>query len=493
MSENADRSSPLQISGVQEPGKWDPASPIRFGRVLQAESEGSATAAPGPDAAGGEQQPALVQVTLEVAIEGDNGDGDDANAESVRGSTMKADDTASRPDELGNHTPRTDVDDVYAHSREPDAKSVAGEGKEDEGLQAHPQLVEPAQPGGGAASLHAEDTDSVTAVDFVEDPDQHPTGLPADDEAVLRQYTPLSDDMQYTESDSDDDEEVLALLSPRKSTPAAGSSNASKTTKRATRIDAITQEEWTESPHVVRRSSRLSTTPAAGPVPSPSKQAASSKRPRAERSAPSASAQATLAKRPRQSKVFRSASSTAAQEVAPLGVRQHRHRHHLPEVHGSDTDDGISPPVTRSHCHFERFKIASRADPEAAYLFNIPACALSSEVARDTIKAFEAEDLGPVDETDGCEGIQLGGVSPTDAAAIKVMASRHSNLVPHEDVLDAVRRIAGPELWDEGACEVVPREEIESAADRSWTKRKGKRRASEEASGSQQESTKKRR
>jgi hypothetical protein len=35
--------------------------------------------------------------------------------------------------------------------------------------------------------------------------------------------------------------------------------------------------------------------------------------------------------------------------------------------------------------------------------------ALSSELARHTIKAFNAEDLGPVDETDGCEGIQLGG------------------------------------------------------------------------------------
>lgn len=125
--------------------------------------------------------------------------------------------------------------------------------------------------------------------------------------------------------------------------------------------------------------------------------------------------------------------------------------------------------------------------------FRFPQCALSSEVARDTIKAFDAEDLGPVDETDGCEGIQLGGVSPTDADAIKVMASRHSNLIPHEDVLDAVRRIAGPELWDEGACEVVPQEEVELAAERSRTKRKGKRGASEEATEPQQQSAKKRR
>jgi hypothetical protein len=42
--------------------------------------------------------------------------------------------------------------------------------------------------------------------------------------------------------------------------------------------------------------------------------------------------------------------------------------------------------------------------------------------------------------TRGCEGIQLGGVNPNDADAIQVMASRHSNLVPHEDVLEGALR-----------------------------------------------------
>lgn len=77
------------------------------------------------------------------------------------------------------------------------------------------------------------------------------------------------------------------------------------------------------------------------------------------------------------------------------------------------------------------------------------------------MRRFHVENLGDVPDSDDCEGIQLGGQTPSDANAAEVMESRHSALVPHEDVLAAVRRIAGSELWDEGACEVLPREEVE--------------------------------
>lgn len=426
-SEVADRASPLHVSGVQEPGEWDPTSPIRFGVVRHAEPDASDTAKAKPDGMDEGQAPDLVQVTLQVETDGEGasvrsriGEQSDeslalimliSRMDQVRESRMETEGTVSwrtyytqacfslfrrlisfnlppQPDHCDYRSSRAHVDDVRVHYREPESESAASGDKKDEGLQAQAHFAESALDGAATASsdpsLRAADVESVDVVDFAEDPAQETTGSPANDEALLRQYTPLSDEIEYTESDSDDDDEVLALLSPRKPTAAGGSSHAGKSAKRTTaRLDAIAQDESTESPLVVRRSSRLSTTPAATLVPPPSKQAAPSKRPRAEQHTPSVSASASSAKRPRQAKVIRSASSRTAQDLAPLGVRQHRHRHHLPEVHGSDTDDGITPPVTRSHCHFERFKIASRADPEAApYLFNVPAVSLRPRMLR---------------------------------------------------------------------------------------------------------------
>ncbi|GAA5985358.1 hypothetical protein JCM10908_006945 [Rhodotorula pacifica] len=489
--EQTEKSSPLHISGVQEPGEWDPSSPIRFGRVQQVDQETSAE--PGP--AKGESEAGLAQVVIEVDTDGEGVQ--PTSIESVRGASVATDGSLGQD----SHDPLRDVDVVSAPSVEPEDVHLPAE----DPRKAESQTTDFAENSGTEPAADAprpeEGVNTVNAVNFAseeqadEEGADEPSGLPQGEKEegvfeLARQYTPLSDDIEYTESDSDDgDEVVLALLSPHKA-PHAGSSKAGKPDRRA-HMEAVAQDELSGPMPVVRRSTRLSTTPAAAPTPPPQQPAAASstssaKRTRADRATPQVSA-ASPAKRSRPSKVVRSA--TGSKEVPPLGVRQHRHRHHLPEVHGSDTDDGVTPPVTRSHCHFERFKIASQSDPQAApYRFNIPACALSSQVARDTIKAFHAEDLGPVDETDGCEGIQLGGVNPTDAAAIQVMASRHSGLVPHEDVLDAVRRIAGPELWDEGACEVVPQEEAKVAAEKG--RRKGKRRVSEEASG---ESAKKRR
>lgn len=114
-------------------------------------------------------------------------------------------------------------------------------------------------------------------------------------------------------------------------------------------------------------------------------------------------------------------------------------------------------------------------------------CALASDYAKETMRRFHVENLGDVPDSDDCEGIQLGGQSPSDANAAEVMESRHSALVPHEDVLRAVRRIAGSELWDEGACEVLPREEVEGRH------RRGAKRASAGASSADSESGKRRR
>jgi len=71
---------------------------------------------------------------------------------------------------------------------------------------------------------------------------------------------------------------------------------------------------------------------------------------------------------------------------------------------------------------------------------------------------YPVDNLGPVDETMHCRGTPLGGRG-FDADAARLIQDRHpSRLVPDEDVLDIVRRIVGPDMYDEGEVEVLPRE-----------------------------------
>lgn len=408
-------SSPVHVSGVQEPGAWDPSSPIRFGRVEHVEPDTSTDHAEAePVLAVEEQQTAVVQVVIEVDTDGEGVQPTNVGlrlprghqlprsfmhfilqVESVRGSSVATEGLVSRTpdglaefrplisfsrsaqlDEHGNRDPFADVDVVSAHSPGPEAESALGRHEEEDREEPELHVAVPGRDNeldSSRAPSSTDDAKAVDAIDFAEQVSPQATESQPEDEDSKR-HTPFTDDVVYTDSDSDDDDEVLALLSPRKPAPVAlaGPLKAAKATRRS-RVEAVAQDDSAESSSpAVRRSSRLSTTPASTPAP-PTKQASTSKRTRAEPSTPQATT--SPAKRPRQSKTVKSAG---ADEVAPLGVRQHRHRHHLPEVHGSDTDDGISPPVTRSHCHFERFKIASQADPQAApYLFNIPAVSLA--------------------------------------------------------------------------------------------------------------------
>ena len=75
-----------------------------------------------------------------------------------------------------------------------------------------------------------------------------------------------------------------------------------------------------------------------------------------------------------------------------------------------------------------------------------------------------------------CRGTPLGGRG-FDADAAKLIKDRHpSRLVPDEDVLDIVRRIVGPDMYDEGEVEEGEIDETESTS-----KGGGKKRASEES------------
>ncbi|GAA5973940.1 hypothetical protein JCM11641_001232 [Rhodosporidiobolus odoratus] len=213
----------------------------------------------------------------------------------------------------------------------------------------------------------------------------------------------------------------------------------------------------------VRRSSRLSV-----PVPSsaPPSKPKRGRRSNGEETDDQASA-ASPAKRPRRVGPSKLRAGSVEEDVhldlprtsvspdpEPQPFREHHHHHHHnnPPV-GQESQEG---PVTRSKCAFQRLKIRSKQNPESEpYLFNVPACALTSSLSRELMRSFPVENLGPIDHHDACHGIPLGGSH--GAGASSRLHERHSALVPDMDVEEVVRRIVGTELWDEGVCEVVPR------------------------------------
>ena len=186
-------------------------------------------------------------------------------------------------DEYGNRDPFADLDVVSAHSPEPEAESAPGRNEEEDRLRPESHVADPERDSEldlPQAPSSTDDAKAVDAIDFAEEVSPQATQPQRQEDAPERPDMSVADDIAYTDSDSDDDEEVLALLSPRKPAP-AGPSKAAKATRRS-RVEAVAQDESAESSSpAVRRSSRLSTTPAATPAP-PTRQASTSKRTRAE-------------------------------------------------------------------------------------------------------------------------------------------------------------------------------------------------------------------
>jgi len=301
-----------------------------------------------------------------------------------------------------------------------------------------------------------------------------------------------------------------------------------------------------EVPSPIRRSSRLSSigpTPSkpASPKPESTSQSASKgKRSRYsdENGSPSIDT-ATPVKKSRRSGHSSRLREEVTEDERPVlagssrgGLRLHHH-HQAPEPlpvastsssHSSSPGSSSKksePPLTRSRCHFTRLRIRSFLNKDSQpYEFLVPAvslpfpfsplrllltspglqCALTSSLALETMDRYPVDNLGPVDETMHCRGTPLGGRG-FDADAAKLIKDRHpSRLVPDEDVLDIVRRIVGPDMYDEGEVEVLPREahpaergeemgeleegEVEEGEideTESTTKGGGKKRASEES------------
>ncbi|GAA5998846.1 uncharacterized protein JCM10292_005741 [Rhodotorula paludigena] len=405
-------SSP-HVVNVQDAGEWDPSTPIRFGKAVQQEEHvdhhepaGAPSYAPQveePPTTDEERQRYRVEAT-EVDTDGD-GIGP-TEVQSVREASVS---TANSADDVAAS--------LLASSRAPtvdlDAPGVADEPAEAD-----------------------EEGDEIVV-----------TGRPSRAKAVDKVV-----------------ESVAARTSPRR-------------TRSSTKA-AVDVPEAPPSP--VRRSSRL-----APETPAPAS-------PRTKRSRPSegatpddSNATSSSSKRPRRSmgSTLRAgerasspvlADSETVRVTRSTGLRLHHHRHaggslapDAPPTPSRRTSTNAAvddAPLTRSRCSFQRLEVHSRSDASAApYLFNVPACALSSTIAQNTMREFGVENLGAVEDADECEGIQLGGKTAQDANAVEVMRRRHSAMVPHDDVLTAVRRIVGQDLWDEGACEVLPREELERA------------------------------
>ncbi|GAA5901064.1 hypothetical protein JCM8208_007607 [Rhodotorula glutinis] len=156
-----------------------------------------------------------------------------------------------------------------------------------------------------------------------------------------------------------------------------------------------------------------------------------------------------------------SASDEDREVIVPSSSTQHasapaaRHHHHPAPVADDERSRSSDAPLTRSRCAYVRLKIRSADAPRSApYLVQVPSCALTSSVAKETMRGFDIENLGPVQDSDDCDGIQLGGHGGADSYAAD---SLHEALVPHGDVLAALQRLVGPDLWHEGAVEVLPR------------------------------------
>lgn len=88
------------------------------------------------------------------------------------------------------------------------------------------------------------------------------------------------------------------------------------------------------------------------------------------------------------------------------------------------------------------------------------------------------QNLGPPGEIEELEAVRLGGGAENEVVARDDWVDGCEELIPATDVRSALRRIVGPELWHEGTCEILPREEEgnTSAAATALAEEEGERR-----------------
>lgn len=120
------------------------------------------------------------------------------------------------------------------------------------------------------------------------------------------------------------------------------------------------------------------------------------------------------------------------------------HRHAL-RTAANDRTSTTHLPLTRSHCTYVKLRLSSLSNPlSIAYTFIVPSCCLSTPLAEETIKDFFIDNLGP-------------STAFEELSAVKLVGDQAEDLVEDEDVRVALRRVVGPQLWEEGLCEMLPR------------------------------------
>ncbi|BGP43481.1 hypothetical protein JCM10449v2_007516 [Rhodotorula kratochvilovae] len=440
--EHAEPHAPLHIHDVVEPGEWDPSEPIRFGNSSGVFEEQTS------------------EPTVEEPVE---------QNDAVRGGSaaveVETDGEAQQPSEV-----------ISARGTSVFSEQSLGD-------------------------VNAQIVDSSAAADSV-DRETPRAASPVAPAAPEKEDEPEVDPA-LTSSDNEQDEIRIYRPSPRRSPPPPPQAvdkvvegiKARATPRRTRSAGKVGDEAATETASPARRSDRLSVAP---PAPSSSTSKpntpAARKRARKSEAAEPSTAASSPAKRIRRSVSARShregtASTADSDDERPAGPsaptgRVHHHHHAPSSAAGPSTRTRSSgaprtseAPLTRSHCDIVTLKLRSREAPRgpaSVYVVRVPACALTSSVAQETMRALDVENLGPVDAAEHCEGVMLGG----KAGAAE---SLYEALIPHGDVLTAVRRIVGPELWDEGVAEVLPQEERERAAPKGTPNGKGKKRVADGA------------
>ncbi|BGP51698.1 hypothetical protein JCM10450v2_007648 [Rhodotorula kratochvilovae] len=441
--EHVEPHAPLHIHDVVEPGEWDPSEPIRFGDssgIFEEQANEPTVEEPA------EQNDAVRGGSAVVEVETDGEALQPSEVISARGTSVLSEQS------LG---------DVNAQVVDLSAAADGVDG-------GAPRAASPVAP----AALEKED-----------EPEIGPAP---------------------TSSDNAQDEIRIYRPSPRRSPPPPPQAldkvvegiKARATPRRTRSAGKVGDEGATaETASPARRSGHLSVAP---PTPSSSSSKpdtpAARKRARKSEAAEPSTAASSPAKRIRRSVSAKSqwegtASTADSDDERPAGPsaptgRVHHHHHAPSSAAGPSTRSRSSgaprtseAPLTRSHCDIVTLKLRSREAPRgpaSVYVVRVPACALTSSVAQETMRALDVENLGPVDAAEHCEGVMLGGKAGAAESLYKA-------LIPHGDVLTAVRRIVGPELWDEGVAEVLPQEERERAAAKGTPNGKGKKRVADGA------------
>ncbi|GAA5906052.1 uncharacterized protein JCM6883_002536 [Sporobolomyces salmoneus] len=446
-------SSSIRIHDVLEPGEWDPSRPIEFGTSTSTDEVDSSRSTGARDIDAEVQPPqnvpivgeesdvvAVVEMSEEDGVEKTEGTSESTPIDSelskaVAESVVEA--LAAETESIG-HFPFIEVDpEVIEEALHPTQHETSNE--------AQAQRLE-----------EKEETTNVVPELRVPSPDstvKSPSAAPPSSESG--------------------DEVILVTRPSRRSRPESSTPREIKPSTIGRRSLA---SDTLEVPSPVRRSSRLSSTgpqaPSSSAIDSPSTSSPStSSKGKRSRKSDESSAEVANPSTPIIKKARRSGHPVKyvieSEEPAPPtnrgSLRVHHHHHHLEANSTPSTSSSSStkfePPLTRSRCHFTRLKVSSVSNQNSLpYEFLVPACALTSPIAIETMKRSRVENLGPIEESMHCRGTPLGGRG-FDSDAAKVMDDRHPRkLVPDEDVLDVVLRIVGSEIFDEGEVELLPRQ-----------------------------------